>query len=33
MATKRWPHIPHIEFVNRTEFPPSGGRLFQVLPT
>jgi predicted ATP-dependent endonuclease of OLD family len=26
------PHIPHIEFVNRTEFPPNGGRLFQVLP-
>lgn len=25
-------HIPHIEFVNRTEFPPNGGRLFQVLP-
>ena len=28
----RLSHIPHIEFVNRTEFPPNGGRLFQVLP-
>jgi RecB family endonuclease NucS len=26
------PHIPHIEVVNRTEFLPNGGRLFQVLP-
>ena len=32
LVGKPMPHIPHIEFVNRTEFPPNGGRLFQVLP-
>jgi len=30
---RRLTHIPHIEFVNRPEFPLAGGRLFQVLPT
>jgi len=27
------PHIPHIEFVNRPEFPPHGGGRRQVLAT
>jgi transposase-like protein len=30
---KRWAHIPHIEFVNRTEFPSHGGGWRQVLST
>jgi len=26
-------HIPHIEFVNRPEFPPHGGGRSQILST
>jgi hypothetical protein len=30
---KHMSHIPHIEFVNRPEFPPHGGGRRQVLAT